>query len=55
MLVAVCCQTSRAPAPSAPATAVLPEHLTLGNPSGATAYASQHKNYMLLKPQFALS
>ncbi|RSK38902.1 DNA/RNA non-specific endonuclease [Hymenobacter perfusus] len=55
LLGAVSCQTSRDPAPSTPATAVLPEHLTLGNPSGATADASQPTNYLLLKPQFALS
>lgn len=33
----------------------LPEHLTLGNPSGATAEASNARNYLLDKPQYALS
>ncbi|GAA4346214.1 hypothetical protein GCM10023185_00470 [Hymenobacter saemangeumensis] len=43
------------PAPPAPAAPVLPEHLTLGNPSGATTDATQPANYLLSKPQFALS
>ncbi|MBX0289608.1 DNA/RNA non-specific endonuclease [Hymenobacter sp. HSC-4F20] len=33
----------------------LSEHLTLGNPSGATTDARTPSNYLLLKPQFALS
>ncbi|MFC7667600.1 DNA/RNA non-specific endonuclease [Hymenobacter humi] len=35
--------------------ASLSEHLTLGNPSGATADAAQPTNYLLSKPQYALS
>ncbi|WP_331058627.1 DNA/RNA non-specific endonuclease [Hymenobacter sp.] len=33
----------------------LPDHLALGNPSGATADAAQPANYLLSKPQYALS
>ena len=36
-------------------TQPLPEHLTLGNPSGATADVAQPTNYLLSKPQYALS
>jgi endonuclease G, mitochondrial len=54
------CSTSADPTPVAPAPpvtppAVLPEHLTLGNPSGAVASVNQPTNYLLLKPQYALS
>ena len=35
--------------------AALPEHLTLGNPSGATPDEAQPTNYLLAKPQYALS
>lgn len=38
-----------------PAVPDLPEHLTLGNPSGATTDAADPANYLLLKPQYALS
>ncbi len=38
-----------------PAPANESEHLTLGNPSGATADVKMPSNYLLLKPQFALS
>ena len=38
-----------------PPAAALPEHLTLGNPSGATPNEAQPTNYLLLKPQFALA
>ena len=37
-------------APASPAS----EHLTLGNPSGATADETRPANYLLSKPQFAL-
>ncbi len=40
---------------SDPAPATLPEHLTLGNPSGATPDLTQPSNYLLLKPEYALS
>ena len=33
----------------------LPEHLTLGNPSGAVTDINQPTNYLLSKPQYALS
>ena len=49
------CQPSQDPTPTSPATQALPEHLTLGNPSGATADPAQPANYLLLKPQYALS
>ncbi|RSK49889.1 DNA/RNA non-specific endonuclease [Hymenobacter rigui] len=64
LLAAACwvsaCSTSPDPTPVAPPTpsppaAVLPEHLTLGNPSGASADENQPTNYLLLKPQYALS
>ncbi|TGE28586.1 DNA/RNA non-specific endonuclease [Hymenobacter metallicola] len=35
--------------------ASLPEHLTLGNPSGAVADEKQPTNYLLSKPQYAVS
>ena len=35
--------------------AALPEHLTLGNPRGATADEAQPTNYLLSKSQYALS
>ncbi|GAB2784928.1 endonuclease G [Hymenobacter luteus] len=38
-----------------PAPATESEHLTLGNPSGATADVQMSSNYLLIKPQFALS
>ncbi len=50
LLAASCGEENEvAPAPA------LPEHLTLGNPSGATADPAQPTNYLLLKSQFALS
>ncbi|RSK33186.1 DNA/RNA non-specific endonuclease [Hymenobacter metallilatus] len=64
VLAAACwvsaCSTSPDPAPvappaSQPPTPQLPEHLTLGNPSGAVAAESQPTNFLLLKPQYALS
>lgn len=51
LLLATACSTSHDPAPTTP----LPEHLTLGNPSGATPDANQPTNYLLSKPQYALS
>ena len=47
------CSTTRDPAPVQPSNT--PEHLTLGNPSGATTDANQPTNYLLSKPQYALS
>ena len=52
LLLAACQRQTVAPAPS---TQLLPEHLTMGNPSGATADIAQPTNYLLLKPQYALS
>lgn len=46
------CRKETVTPPPAP---VLPEHLTLGNPSGATSDPAQPTNYLLTKPQFALS
>lgn len=43
---------SDGPEPSLPAGE---EHLVLGNPSGATTNAAQSTNYLLLKPEYALS
>ena len=57
LLLGACQRETVAPAPAGSgATAQpLPEHLTLGNPSGATTNAAQPTNYLLLKPQYALS
>ncbi|WP_426492042.1 DNA/RNA non-specific endonuclease [Hymenobacter sp. 102] len=54
------CASTADPAPATPPTpgappVVLPEHLTLGNPSGAVAAADRPTNYLMLKPQYALS
>ena len=57
LLLASCQKEAVAPAlvpPTGP-TAPLPEHLTLGNPSGATMDEAQPSNYLLLKSQYALS
>ena len=51
LLLAACQRQEPTPA----ASPTLPEHLTLGNPSGATADPAVPANYLLLKPQFALS
>ena len=53
-LVTAACSTTNDPAPVTP-TQQLPEHLTLGNPSGATPDANQPTNYLLSKSQYALS
>ena len=60
LLLAACQKEAITPASSSPTVpgtpvAPLPEHLTLGNPSGATADVAQPTNYLLLKPQYALS
>ncbi|SFQ68591.1 DNA/RNA non-specific endonuclease [Hymenobacter arizonensis] len=47
LLLAACKKENPAPAPS--------DHLALGNPSGATADPAQPTNYLLAKPQYALS
>ncbi|WP_426059772.1 DNA/RNA non-specific endonuclease [Hymenobacter sp. B1770] len=47
LLLAACKKESAAPAPS--------DHLALGNPSGATADPAQPTNYLLAKPQYAVS
>ncbi|WP_019949044.1 DNA/RNA non-specific endonuclease [Hymenobacter aerophilus] len=51
LLLTAACSTTNDPAPVTPLT----EHLTLGNPSGATTDVSQPTNYLLSKPQYALS
>ena len=51
LLLAACQRQEPGPA----ASPTLPEHLTLGNPSGATADPAVPTNYLLLKPQYALS
>ncbi|OWP64009.1 DNA/RNA endonuclease [Hymenobacter amundsenii] len=53
-LLATSCATTPDPTTVAP-TNPLPEHLTLGNPSGATPNSQQPTNYLLLKPEYALS
>ncbi|NVO85420.1 DNA/RNA non-specific endonuclease [Hymenobacter terrestris] len=49
------CSTTQDPTPVQPPATPLPEHLTLGNPSGATTDSSQPTNYLLSKSQYALS
>lgn len=41
--------------PTPTTTPALPEHLTLGNPSGATTDETQPTNYLLSKSQYALA
>jgi endonuclease G len=57
LFLAACQQDAVAPTPVRPVgpVATLPEHLTLGNPSGATPDPAQLTNYLLSKPQYALS
>ena len=56
LLLVACQKEEFAPVPGpVTAAAPLPEHLTLGNPSGATADPAQPTNYLMLKPQYALS
>jgi endonuclease G len=57
LLLAACQKEAVAPTPTTPInpTSSLSEHLTLGNPSGATADIAQPANYLLLKAQYALS
>lgn len=46
------------PPPTPPTTTPNPEptvHLTMGNPSGATADVANFSNYLMMKPQYALS
>ncbi|OGX81344.1 DNA/RNA non-specific endonuclease [Hymenobacter coccineus] len=54
-LLATACATTDVSPTQAPSQSTLPEHLTLGNPSGATTDPSQPTNYLLSKPQYALS
>ncbi|RAK65888.1 DNA/RNA non-specific endonuclease [Hymenobacter edaphi] len=49
LLLGACADDQPAPAPA------FGEQLTLGNPSGATADAANPRNYLLDKPQYALS
>ncbi|MDO7850318.1 DNA/RNA non-specific endonuclease [Hymenobacter convexus] len=57
LFLAACQKDAVLPTPASPVmpVAALPEHLTLGNPSGATTDPTQPTNYLLLKPQYALS
>ena len=61
LLLAACQKQAVTPgspaSPTGPVTPTQPfsEHLTLGNPSGATADVTQPTNYLLSKPQYALS
>jgi endonuclease G len=56
LLLAACQKEAVIPtAPPTVSTAALPEHLTLGNPSGATTDEARPTNYLLSKPQYALS
>ncbi len=48
-------QYGTTPPPPPPPVAGDNQHLTMGNPSGATADAGQPTNYLLDKPQYALS
>ncbi|QJX48449.1 DNA/RNA non-specific endonuclease [Hymenobacter taeanensis] len=52
LAAATSCDSSNSPDPTPKATSV---HLTLGNPSGAVADVKKPTNYLLLKPQYALS
>ncbi|MBO2008553.1 DNA/RNA non-specific endonuclease [Hymenobacter negativus] len=55
ILLLASCQKETVPGPTGPVQPPLPEHLTLGNPSGATTDEAQPTNYLLSKPQYALS
>lgn len=54
-LLATACATTDVTPTQGPGQSTLPEHLTLGNPSGATTDEAQPTNYLLSKPQYALS
>ena len=55
-LLAISCQKEAVtPTPATPTQSSLPEHLTLGNPSGATTDEAQPTNYLLSKSQYAVS
>ena len=58
LVLAACQKEAVAPTAAVPPigpTISLPEHLTLGNPSGATADPAQPTNYLFSKSQYALS
>ena len=55
LLAAACAKVNDVTPAPAPSQSSLPEHLTLGNPSGATTDETQPTNYLLSKPQYALS
>ena len=52
LIITGCKDTDIAPQPS---LAMEEEQLLLGNPSGATADEGTFNNYLMQKPQFALS
>ncbi|WBA43086.1 DNA/RNA non-specific endonuclease [Hymenobacter canadensis] len=59
LLTVASCSSTKDPVPTPPVVVTpaqpLPEHLTLGNPSGATDDPTQPTNFLLSKPQYALS
>ena len=56
LLLAACQKEAIVPTPGPVTPSVpLPEHLTMGNPSGATTDPAQPTNYLLLKSQYALN
>ncbi|TGE04201.1 DNA/RNA non-specific endonuclease [Hymenobacter fodinae] len=52
LLASAGCDSTSTPEPAPDTTSV---HLTMGNPSGAVADVKQPTNYLLIKPQYALS
>lgn len=48
-------QTPTSPVPSIPTQPVTSVHLLMGNPSGATASVTNKNDYLMVKPQYALS
>jgi endonuclease G len=54
-LLAGACSTDEAEQVAPASLPALPEHIALGNPSGAVADVKQPTNYLLLKPQYAVS
>ncbi|MCR5886513.1 DNA/RNA non-specific endonuclease [Hymenobacter sp. J193] len=57
LLFSGCAEESDTPAPTPPVVSAIDDDnlLTMGNPSGATADVNQPTNYLLVKPQYALS
>ncbi|TGE24361.1 DNA/RNA non-specific endonuclease [Hymenobacter aquaticus] len=55
LLVGACAHENDEVKPVVPTEAPLPEHMALGNPSGATTDVAQPTNYLLIKPQYIVS